>query len=81
MTTKTHGHHHHGHESKAAKREESAERASAVGQKTDDPEKSHLIRVGAYSRWEQAGKPDGQAAQERFWFEAEQEFELCEAMD
>ena len=71
MSTKTRGphhhNHHHGHESNAEQRETPAMR------KLGEEERSRLIEYRAYGLWEQAGKPDGDAARIRFWGEAEQE--------
>jgi hypothetical protein len=38
-----------------------------------DGDRARTIRDRAYHLWEQSGKPDGIAAQEGFWFEAEKE--------
>lgn len=42
-------------------------------QKSSDEEQFRLTQVRAYDLWEQAGKPDGDEARDRFWFEAESE--------
>ena len=38
-----------------------------------DEERVRLIEVCAYGLWEKAGRPDGDAARERFWSEAEKQ--------
>jgi Protein of unknown function (DUF2934) len=73
MSTKTRGHHHSGHASNAEMTEEPAEKPAPARQKVSEEERSRLIQVRAYSLWEHAGKPDGDAAREQFWCEAEKE--------
>jgi hypothetical protein len=36
-------------------------------------EQFQLTQMRAYCLWEQAGRPDGDAARENFWFQAERE--------
>ena len=81
MSSRSHGHHHHGHESNSEKRAEAAEQAAFAQDNASHDEQSQLVKVGAYNLWEQAGKPDGQAAKERFWFEAEQELVTSQLRD
>jgi hypothetical protein len=40
---------------------------------TRGEERSGAIRLRAYGLWERAGRPDGEAARERFWCEAEKD--------
>ena len=44
-----------------------------------EDERCHLIQVRAYELWEQAGKPNGSSASERFWCEAEKEIMASQA--
>ena len=71
MSTKTREHHHLGHGGNTEMREGSAEKPAHAGQEVTAEERSRLIQVRAYGLWEQAGKPGGDAARERFWCEAE----------
>jgi hypothetical protein len=73
MFTKTRGRHHPDHAGIAEMREGTAENPAPVGQRVIEEQRSRLIQLRAYCLWEQAGKPDGDAAQERFWCEAEKE--------
>jgi hypothetical protein len=81
MSTKTRAHHHTGHASTAAMRERPAVKAVPVREKVSEEEQSRLIHVRAYGLWEQAGKPDGDAARERCWCEAEKEIMSSHAAD
>jgi DUF2934 family protein len=81
MSTKTRGHHHPGHASNAEMRDGRAEKPAPARQKVSEEERSRLIQVRAYGLWEQAGKPDGDAARERFWCEAEKEIMASHARD
>ncbi len=73
MSTKTRRHNHPDHASNIEMNKGSAEKLSRTRQGVSDEERSRLIQVRAYSLWEQAGKPDGDASRERYWFEAERE--------
>ena len=66
MSTKTRGRHHAGHASNTEMREAPAEKPAPARQKVSEPERSRLIAVRAYGLWEQAGKPDGDAARDGF---------------
>ena len=81
MSTKKHGPHHADQASNAERTEDSAEKLNPARQKVSEDERSQLIQVGAYGLWEQAGKPDGDAAKERFWCEAEQEILVSHMTD
>jgi hypothetical protein len=59
----------------------SAEKPALTGQTISAEERSRLIQVRAYGLWEQAGRPDGDAARERFWCEAEAEITASHASD
>ena len=50
-----------------------AEKPAPAEPKVSPEERSRLIQARAYSLWEQAGKPEGDAARERFWCEAEKQ--------
>ena len=62
-------------------RERLAEQTAPARQEVSEEERSRLIQVRAYGLWEQAGKPDGDAARERFWCEAEKELIASQARD
>ena len=81
MSTKTRGHHHPGHASNPEMREGPADKSAPARQMVREEERSRLIQVRAYGLWEQAGKPDGDAARERFWREAEKEIMASHASD
>ena len=81
MSTKTRGQHHCGHASNAEVREEPAEKPVVASQKVSQEDRSQLIQVRAHALWEQAGKPDGDAARERFWCEAEKEIMASHSKD
>jgi hypothetical protein len=65
MSTKTRSHHHSDH---AEMREKPT---APAWQEAGAEERFRLIQARAYGLWEQAGKPNGNAARERFWCEAE----------
>src|SRR4051794_31109910 len=50
------------------------ENLSIGEQETSPDEQFRLIQARAYFLWEQAGKPDGEAAKEHFWIEAEKSY-------
>ena len=80
MSTKTHGHHHPSnppHNGNVALAEHPAEHLNPVNQQ----ERLSLIKIRAYGLWEQAGKPDGDSARERFWNEAERKVLASETRD
>jgi hypothetical protein len=81
MSTKTPGHHHSGHASNAETRERPAEKPAPARQKVSEEERSRLIQDRAYGLWEQAGKPEGDAARQQFWCEAEKEVMASHAKD
>ncbi len=78
MSTKTRGHHHPSH---AEMREGPAEKPAPARQEVSPEQRSRLIHVRAYGLWEQAGKPDGNEARERFWCAAEKEIMASHAKD
>jgi hypothetical protein len=46
---------------------------AAPQRRLSSEEQFQLTQMRAYYLWEQAGRPDGDAARERFWFLAESE--------
>jgi hypothetical protein len=60
-------------------RECSVEKPVLNGQTISPEERFRLIQARAYGLWEQAGRPDGDAAREQFWCEAEAEIVACHA--
>ena len=81
MSTKTRRHDHPDHPSNVAAREGPAERTAHAGEEVRAQERSRLIQIRAYGLWEEAGRPDGDAARERFWCEAESEILASRATD
>jgi Protein of unknown function (DUF2934) len=81
MSTKTRGHRHPDHPSNIAVREVLAEKTAPAGQEVSAEERFRLIQIRAYGLWEQAGRPGGDAARERFWCEAETEILASHATD
>ena len=81
MSTKTRGHRHPRQAGSIEMREGSAEKPALVGQTISAEERSRLIQERAYGLWEQAGRPGGDAARERFWCEAEREIMASHASD
>ena len=78
MSKRTNEHQHAGHAEKSGG---TALKPVPARQKVSDEERSRLIHVGAYGLWEQAGKPEGDAAREQFWCEAEQHVMVSHARD
>jgi hypothetical protein len=56
-----------------------AETPALARQNISEEERCRLTQVRAYELWEQAGKPDGHAAREQFWCEAEKEMAASHA--
>ena len=81
MSTKTREHRHPAQAGSAEISAGSAEKPALTGQAISTEERSRLIRERAYGLWEQAGRPDGDAARERFWCEAEAEITASHASD
>jgi hypothetical protein len=79
MSTKTRGHRHQGHASNGNLQEGPAEKLVPAGQEVSPEERYRLIQIRAYDLWEQAGRPGGDAARERFWCEAESEILATQA--
>jgi hypothetical protein len=77
MSTKTRHQH---HSNQAEMREKPTEKPAPACQEAGAEERFRLIQARAYALWEQAGKPDGDAARQRFWCEAEKEILLSHAM-
>jgi hypothetical protein len=75
------GRQHPGHASNTEMKDSSDEKPAPIGQKISTEEHSRLIQARAYSLWEQAGKPSGDAARERFWCEAEKNVMASQASD
>jgi Protein of unknown function (DUF2934) len=71
MFTKTRRHHHPDRASNAERRWGRLDKPAPAGRELTAEEQSRKIQIRAYALWEQAGKPPGDAARERFWREAE----------
>ncbi len=56
-----------------------SEKPAPVVPIVSDDERSRSIQIRAYGLWEQAGKPEGDAARVQFWFEAEKELTAARA--
>ncbi len=74
MSTKTAQRHPPGD---ANMRKSPLENCAPAKTKASDEERFRLIQVRAYRLWELAGKPAGDAAQERAWHAAEEEVNAC----
>lgn len=72
MSTKPRAQRHAGHAA-------NTETPAHDGQTISAEERSRLIQARAYGLWEQAGRPGGDEARERFWCEAEAEVMACHA--
>ena len=81
MSTKTRGHRHQGHASNGNLQEGLSENLPPAGQEVSPEGRFRLIQIRAYSLWEQAGRPGGDAARERFWCDAESEILGSSATD
>jgi hypothetical protein len=81
MSKKTRGPRHAGDASNGELRKGRAEKPAPAGQEVSAEERSRLIQIRAYGLWEQAGRPGGDAARERFWCEAEMEILASHATD
>ena len=81
MSTKTRRHRHQGHASNGNLQEGPAENTAHAGQEVSAEERFRLIQIRAYGLWEQAGRPGGDAARERFWCDAESEILASQATD
>jgi hypothetical protein len=71
MSTKTRGRRHPGDASNGELRKRRAKKPAPPEQEVSAEERFRLIQICAYGLWEQAGRPGGDAARERFWCEAE----------
>ena len=49
--------------------------------RVSDEERFQLIQLRAYCLWEQAGRPKGDEARERFWHEGEEEITASHTTD
>jgi Protein of unknown function (DUF2934) len=81
MSTKTRRHRHQGHASNGNLQEGLAEKLAPAGQEVSPEVRFRLIQIRAYGLWEQAGRPGGDAARERFWCDAESEILASQAKD
>ena len=79
MSTKKREHPHANHASHTEKRGGTNDKPAPVLHEVSDDEHSQLIQVRAYALWEQAGKPEGDAAREQFWCAAEKELTMSPA--
>jgi hypothetical protein len=79
MSTKTRGHRHQGHASNGNLQEGLAEKLAPAEQEVSPEGRFRLIQIRAYGLWEQAGRPGGDAARERFWCDAESEILTSQA--
>ena len=61
------------HKSRTAIGEEPTEKPAPDVPNVSDNDRDETLRALAYSLWEQAGKPEGDAARVQFWCEAEKE--------
>ena len=73
MSTKTRVRHPQTHAGNGEMKKGPAEKPIFDVPKLSEEKRARLIQVRAYELWEQGGKPDGNAASERFWCEAEKE--------
>jgi hypothetical protein len=71
MSTKTRVHHHPSQASNAQRRWAPVAKPAPAGRELSAEEQCRQIQIRAYGLWERAGKPGGDAASERFWYEAE----------
>ncbi len=78
MTTKSRRNH-PAHATHAATGEGPVQETAPARQQIGEEERFRTTQARAYSLWEQTGKPDGDAARERCWCEAEQEIRLPHA--
>jgi hypothetical protein len=81
MPTKTRRHRHQGLASNGNLQEGPAENTAHAGHEDSPEERFHLIQIRAYGLWEEAGKPGGDAARERCWYQAETEILAPHAWD
>lgn len=65
----------------AVRRRDLLRKPAPAGQQVSPEERFRLIQIRAYGLWEQAGRPDGDAARERFWCDAESEILASQATD
>jgi hypothetical protein len=73
MSTKIHSHQHAKQVDNQASAKDLTVLPALAKQEISDEEQLRIIQVRAYSLWEKAGHPEGEAAKEQFWCEAEQE--------
>ena len=71
---------HAAHRSPTPTRQGPTEKPTPVVLSVSDDDRACTIRVRAYGLWERAGRPDGDAAQQRFWFEAEKDLAAARAL-
>jgi len=81
VSTNARKHRHPDRPSNIAAREGLVETTVHTGQQVSAEERFRLIQIRAYGLWEQAGRPSGDAARERFWCEAESELLASLATD
>lgn len=62
-----------GPSSSSAKITKSSVVSVPIGQKVNAEEQIQLTQIRAYELWEAAGRPEGAAAREGFWYEAEKD--------
>ena len=74
MSRKTHHHHHSGHPSDGVILE-------IAVKSPPTEEQSRLTRLRAYDLWERDGRPNGDAARNWFWCEAEREMAASNERD
>ena len=79
MSKQTRGRRHSGDASDSELQRRLAEESAPAGQEVSAEERSRLIQIRAYGLWEQAGRPGGDAARERFWCDAESEILASQA--
>lgn len=73
MSTKTRVRHPQSHAGNGEMKQGPTEKPILGVPKLSEEKRARLIQVRAYELWERGGKPDGNAASERFWCEAEKD--------
>ncbi len=79
MSTKTRKQRHQAEASNGVVRMDLTASAAPARQALSAEERLRLIQLRAYDLWEQAGRPGGDEARERFWCEAEKEILASQA--
>ena len=77
MSAKTKVNNHPGHAGNVGIETANEQQCGAEWRKNSEEEHTRLTQVRAYHLWERAGRPDGDAAREQFWSDAEKEIAAC----